>query len=312
MKVYIITSAKFEECYIEEWVQYHLNIGFDKIIINDNNPKDYPYNPKDILKKYIDNNQVIVERYYNDNNIIPEENQDGDMHHIYTWLYNKYKDEFDWVAKLDIDEFLEIPETNNDIKKFLQQDKFNNVLSIVIPWIEYGVKYEYCDYYTRLKNNRDRYIINQGFKFFDYTFKIICRKTDYMMGITNHTCKFYNIYNNDYILYVYPDGFNVQNIKYEEWGESDRNKYITFIENNQKYLFNLTNICHINHYCIRSTEERANHLIKFKLYKISDYWKQLYDDIYKQNPELLDNPRDLYKLYFIDDINGINNMYNKI
>ena len=68
MKVYIITSAKFEECYIEEWVQYHLNIGFDKIIINDNNPKNYPYNPKDILKKYIDNGQVIVERYYNDTN----------------------------------------------------------------------------------------------------------------------------------------------------------------------------------------------------------------------------------------------------
>ena len=64
MNVYIITSAKFEECYIEEWVQYHLNIGFDKIIINDNNPKDYPYNPTDILKKYIDNGQVIVERYY--------------------------------------------------------------------------------------------------------------------------------------------------------------------------------------------------------------------------------------------------------
>ena len=33
MRVYIITSAKFEECYIEEWVKYHLNMGFDKIII---------------------------------------------------------------------------------------------------------------------------------------------------------------------------------------------------------------------------------------------------------------------------------------
>lgn len=40
MKVYIITSVKYEECYVEEWVQYHLNMGFDKIIINDNHPRD--------------------------------------------------------------------------------------------------------------------------------------------------------------------------------------------------------------------------------------------------------------------------------
>ena len=35
MKVYIITSARYEECYIKEWVKYNLEIGFDKIIIND-------------------------------------------------------------------------------------------------------------------------------------------------------------------------------------------------------------------------------------------------------------------------------------
>ena len=79
MKVYIITSAKFEECYIEEWVIHHLNLGFDKIIINDNNPKDYPYDVKDILKKYINNNQVIVERYYDHFNMKELEGPDDDL-----------------------------------------------------------------------------------------------------------------------------------------------------------------------------------------------------------------------------------------
>lgn len=139
MQVYIITSAKFEECYIEEWVKYHLNIGFDKIIINDNNPKDYPYNPKDILKKYINNGQVIVERYY-DTHQLQHNIQEPDLENVYTWLYNKYKNEFDWTAKFDIDEFIEIPETNNDIKKFLLQYKFSNALSILIPWKEYKIK----------------------------------------------------------------------------------------------------------------------------------------------------------------------------
>ena len=217
MKVYIITSAKFEECYIEEWVQYHLNIGFDKIIINDNNPKDYPYNPKDILKKYIDNGQVIVERYY-DTHQLQHNIQEPDLENVYTWLYNKYKNEFDWVAKLDIDEFLEIPETNNDIKKFLLQDKFNNALSVLIPWKEYKIKNEYSYQYTRLKNNRDRYIVNPQFKFCDYSFKIICRKSNYIDIITNHSCSFNNnIDINNYILYAYPDGFNLQNIKCEDF-----------------------------------------------------------------------------------------------
>ena len=124
MNVYIITSAKFEECYIEEWVKYHLSIGFDKIIINDNNPKDYSYNPKDILQKYINNGQVIVERYWDTHNYDEKLHIDVVMPDIYWWLYEKYKNEFDWFAKLDVDEYLEIPETNNNIKEFLQQEKF--------------------------------------------------------------------------------------------------------------------------------------------------------------------------------------------
>ena len=163
MKVYIITSAKFEELYIEDWIDYHLANGVDKVIINDNNPKDYKYQLKDILKKYIDNGTVIVERYYdlpdalNNNDQIDPLCQDNNIYYCYTWLYNKYKNEFNWVAKLDIDEYLEIPETNNDIKKFLLQKKFDNVLSIKIPSECYGVKYEYSEKYTRLKNDRDRY-----------------------------------------------------------------------------------------------------------------------------------------------------------
>ena len=40
MKVYISTIAKNESQYIREFVEYHLSIGFDSIIIYDNNEPD--------------------------------------------------------------------------------------------------------------------------------------------------------------------------------------------------------------------------------------------------------------------------------
>ena len=46
---------------------------------------------------------------------------------------------------------------------------------------------------------------------------------------------------------------------------------------------------------------------KFKLYKIDEMWKKWHDETYQSYPELFDNPRDLYKIYFINNINNIEN-----
>ena len=43
MKAVICAIAKFEYNYIYEWVEYHLNLGFDKIVIYDNNDYTYTY-----------------------------------------------------------------------------------------------------------------------------------------------------------------------------------------------------------------------------------------------------------------------------
>lgn len=309
MNVYIITSAKFEECYIEEWVQYHLNIGFDKIIINDNNPKDYPYNPKDILKKYIDNGQVIVERYY-DSFEIPTnlDFPDDDIWKIYTWLYNKYKDKFDWVAKLDIDEYLKIPETNNDIKSFLSQSKFNNVLSIVIPWKVYKVKDKYNTYYTRLKNNRDRFIFNH-MECDLCANKSIVKNTKYVCNIGLHYANFHfnlddEINGKNLIKYAFPDGINAEDkVKLFKKDYKCNELLIHYV-----YFYNmLNNICCINHYSVRSIEESVNHLIKFDTSKYKNWhlYKK-YLIYYNKHKDMFDNPRDLYKIYFINDINHIN------
>ena len=303
-KVYIITSAKFEECYIEEWVKYHLDFGFDKIIINDNNPKDYAYDIRDILKKYIDNGKVIIERYYDshdlpDNLSVP----DGDITNIYTWLYHKYENEFDWVAKLDIDEFLEIPETNNNLKKFLYQHKFDNVLSIVLPFKLYYAKTEYNLLYTRLKNNRDRFEYHEG-EHAIYTFKSIIKKSDYVLNIGLHYGSFSLDYNNEknLILYALPNGKSCKEIELDPLfiTENNVNKYTNYVNNN------IYNICYINHYFWRSLEEMANHCIKFNADKYNNWHiYERYKTLYKDYPDFFEHPRDLYKIYFIDNINNI-------
>ena len=58
---------KGEEDYLDEWINYHLQLGFDKIYLYDNNPKGntkqkdicdkYPPEKEEILKKYIENSK---------------------------------------------------------------------------------------------------------------------------------------------------------------------------------------------------------------------------------------------------------------
>lgn len=298
MKVYIITSAKYEECYIEEWVQYHLNIGFDKIIINDNNPKDYKYQLKDILKKYIDEGKVIIERYYDTHNKNDVDEQL--IPNAYYWLYNKYKDEFDWFAKLDIDEYLEIPETNNDIKKFLQQDKFNNALSIILNFISYKVKDEYEEYYVRLKNNRDRFIKKSDCFHFIYDFKSIIKKSEYLCGISLHFA-FFNDHNDNLINYVFSNGDDASKvIGFDLYSDEIVNNNLRNL--NKKYLDQLVYSCHINHYCCYSIEEQVNHCIKFEANNYKKWcMHDTYINLYNEYKEMFDHPRDLYKIYFIDN-----------
>lgn len=298
MKAYIIASAKFEECYIEEWVQYHLNIGFDKIIINDNNPKDYKYQLKNILKKYIDTGKAVIERYY-DTHKLENKVQEPELKNVYTWLYNKYKNEFDWCAKLDIDEYLEIPETNNNIKKFLSQEKFNNALSILIPWSSYNIKNEYAYKYTRLKNNKDRFVLDNEQEYYYWSFKSIIKNSNNVSRIGNHFV-YYNVNNDNNKLYVYPNGDIANIINYIN------DNSIWELKHNTEYCKLLCNTCHINHYANRSIEENVNHCIKFEADKYNDWClNSAYKNLLKDYKDMFDKPRDLYKIYFLENENNI-------
>ena len=103
-KYVVICVAKNENEYINEWIDHNLSIGFDKVIIGDNNDDD---SLSLLLADYINNGTVSI---YNCKGFKQFQTQ------FYTMFSSVgiYK----WAAYFDCDEFLELPLYDN-IKDYL-------------------------------------------------------------------------------------------------------------------------------------------------------------------------------------------------
>lgn len=119
MKVAIIAIAKNEELYINEWINYHLNLGFDNIIICDNDDEL-------ILPSVINNDRVIIEDYTKIEAVQPK---------AYTDMFIKYRKDFDWFLFIDVDEFLFL-EKHRNVKDFISEFQ-DNVDVIRLNWKHY-------------------------------------------------------------------------------------------------------------------------------------------------------------------------------
>ena len=102
-KVGIIAIAKNEALYIREWVEHHLDLGFNSIIIADNDDTF-------LLPGIIDYPAVIHEDYTGIDKVQTK---------AYTELYNKYRKDFDWLLFIDCDEFVMLDKEYKDIQDFL-------------------------------------------------------------------------------------------------------------------------------------------------------------------------------------------------
>ena len=119
-KFIVFTCAKNEDEYLCEWIEHYLSIGFDKIIIADNNDAEtLPY----LLSKYID--KGVVEIF-----------DCRGLSEFQLYIYNMFLNEgnYKWCAYFDCDEFLEI-NIHKDIKEFLNNIEENCVL---IHWLVFG------------------------------------------------------------------------------------------------------------------------------------------------------------------------------
>ena len=95
MKLAICAIAKHENNYIEEWVNHHIDvIGVDHIFLYDNNDIDY----EPIQRRIVKNKDKLT--------IIPWAGSGSIQWSAYKNCYINHKDEYDWIAFIDVDEFI--------------------------------------------------------------------------------------------------------------------------------------------------------------------------------------------------------------
>lgn len=123
-KYLVIACAKNEGDYIVEWVEHYLNLGFDKVIIADNNDVGDESLPT-ILKPYLENGGVQIFDCRG-------------VNYLQVGLYADFCEcsNFKWCAFYDCDEFLDIGVYPN-IQEYLAQ--FNEKYDIILlHWLMFG------------------------------------------------------------------------------------------------------------------------------------------------------------------------------
>lgn len=123
-KVAICAVFKDENQYVKEWADYHLNIGFDYIYIYDNMSK---IPASDTLKEYIRDGKIGSE--------ISKRTNSGRQSDCYNDSLKKLK-HFDWVAYIDIDEFIVLLDNSVNIKDYLHD--YSNYSAIGLNWLLFG------------------------------------------------------------------------------------------------------------------------------------------------------------------------------
>ena len=104
MKIGIIAIAKSEQLYVNEWVKHHLSLGFDNIILADNDDEF-------ILPGIVKDPRVIHENYCGFPGVQPI---------AYRGLFKKYQKDFDWLFFCDVDEFVMLDEHYASVAEFLE------------------------------------------------------------------------------------------------------------------------------------------------------------------------------------------------
>ena len=122
MKVAICAVIRLENRYLQDFVNHYKKIGFDKIILCDNN-FDNEENLLDVISNEVNEGFIDILNY---------KNRKEFQGYAYNDVIQLYKNEYDWIAFFDIDEYLILLKDNN-IKDYI--NRFNsNIDSIYFNW----------------------------------------------------------------------------------------------------------------------------------------------------------------------------------
>lgn len=126
--IVICAIAKNEHLYINDWVKYHINLGFDHIYVFDNDDLNAQFIGDFIDKDLIDKISFIDVRGMH---------KQWFQQKCYNKFYQANKDNFSWCAFIDIDEYIVLRDWKN-IREMLSDKCFDDFLSIKLRWHMYG------------------------------------------------------------------------------------------------------------------------------------------------------------------------------
>lgn len=127
MKKSICCIIKNEQRFLKEWLEYHLNLGFDAIYCYEDYRSD---THKDITDEYENVFLSTCEEYGVPNYVSPE-TQD----HLYKKFLNEHNDEYDWIAFIDVDEFI-ILDNEYTLDKLFEE--YKDYAGIWLSWKMYN------------------------------------------------------------------------------------------------------------------------------------------------------------------------------
>ena len=126
-KVTICAIAKNEERYIEDWLKYHYELGFDNITIYDNNIPER----RGELRTFINKSTKLTPKMIAATEVIDATGKIGYQPQAYNEYYKRGG--FDWCAFIDIDEFITLVKWKN-IKDRVNDSIFDNTTAIYLIW----------------------------------------------------------------------------------------------------------------------------------------------------------------------------------
>jgi hypothetical protein len=107
-----------DEPYVYEFVNYYLKQGIDHIYIIDDNSN------KEIYNNVIFNEKITID--FNENIII---------NNSIKILYDKIKNNYEWIIYVDIDEYITTKKNKNKTIKEELETTFKDCMCIKIPWV---------------------------------------------------------------------------------------------------------------------------------------------------------------------------------
>ena len=125
--VCICSICKKENLYIREFVQYHFLLGINKIIIYDNNDIN-----GEELEKLLEN---YIKKKFVD--IIDVRGLSSIQIPIFNFCYQNNKKFYDWIAFLDIDEYIFI-KNNENFNNYIYNKRFEKCELIFLNWMIYN------------------------------------------------------------------------------------------------------------------------------------------------------------------------------